>query len=444
MSSHGVFDRDDLDFMPAVQAATRHRGRRFAYILTVISVLFFAVMGTWANYAVLDEVTRGEGSIIPSSKTQVIQNLEGGILSEILVREGDIVEAGDIVARIENTIATANLQDARSQYLSLQATEARLIAELEQKETIDFPKAVTEEAPIVAADQQRLFNARRRQLQAQVSVLESQASQRKQEVAELASRQRTLESSLRLARQEQAITAPLVKKGVMPRIDLIRIDRQVGDLEGEIRTLRTAIPRLQSAQKEAEQRIQEMILTIRTESSDDLNRARAELKSISQSLFAGQDRVTRTSVRSRVRGTVKNLKRTTVGGVIQPGEDIMEIVPLDDTLLVEAQVRPADIAFLRPGQKAIIKVSAYDFSIFGGLNASLERISAGTIKDEQGESFYRVYLRTQESALVRNGEELPIIPGMTVTAEILTGEKSVLDYLLKPILKAKGTALRER
>ena len=444
MSTQGVFDRDDLDFMPEVHAATRHRGRRFAYVLTIISIVFFGVMGVWAHYAVLDEVTRGEGSIIPSSKTQVIQNLEGGILSEILVREGDIVEAGDIVAKIENTIATANLQDARSQYLSLQATEARLIAELDEKESVEFPKAVLEEAPIVAADQQRLFNARKRQLQAQVSVLESQARQRKQEVAEMASRRRTLEQSLRLARQEQAITAPLVQKGVMPRIDLIRIDRQVGDLEGEIRTIRTAIPRLQAAQKEAEQRIEEMVLTIRTEASDELNRARAELKSISQSLFAGQDRVTRTAVRSRVRGTVKNLKRTTVGGVIQPGEDIMEIVPLDDTLLVEAQVRPADIAFLRPGQEAIIKISAYDFSIYGGLSAALERISADTIKDEQGESFYRVYLRTEESALSRNGEVLPIIPGMTVTAEILTGEKSVLDYLLKPIIKAQGSALRER
>lgn len=444
MSSQGVFDRDDLDFMPDVHAATRHRGRRFAYILTIMSILFFGVMGVWAHYAILDEVTRGEGTIIPSTKTQVIQNLEGGILSEILVREGDIVEAGDVLVRIENTIATANLEDAQSQYYSLLATEARLVAELEDAEEITFPDAVGANAPIVASDQKRLFNARKRQLAAQVSVLESQAIQRKQEVAEMGSRRRQLEQSLRLAREELAITKPLVQKGVMPRIDLIRIDRQVADLEGEIRTIRTAIPRLQSAQKEAEQRIEEMVLTTKTDASDELNGIRAELKSISQSLFAGQDRVTRTSVQSRVRGTVKNLKRTTVGGVIQPGEDIMEIVPLDDTLLVEAQVRPADIAFLRPGQNAIIKVSAYDFSIYGGLSADLERISADTIKDEEGESFYRVYLRTAESELQRNGEVLPIIPGMTVTAEILTGEKSVLDYLLKPILKAKDSALRER
>jgi adhesin transport system membrane fusion protein len=444
MSAHGVYDRDDLDFMPDVHAATRHRGRRFAYILTLLSIAFFGVMGVWSHYALLEEVTRGEGTIVPSSRTQVIQNLEGGILSEILVHEGDIVEAGSVLVRIVNTVATASLQDARSQYLTLQATEARLVAELEEYEEIEFPPAVIEEAPIVVADQQRLFSARRRQLEAQINVLESQASQRKQEVAEMNSRRQQLEQSLSLARDELAIMAPLVQKGVMPRIDLIRIERQVADLEGEIRTIRTAIPRLQSAQQEAGQRITEMKLTAQTDASNELNKARAELKSISQSLFAGQDRVTRTAVVSPVRGTVKDMKINTVGGVIQPGEDIMEIVPLDDSLIVEARVRPADIAYLRPDQKAIIKVSAYDFSIYGGLSAQLERISADTIKDEEGESFYHVYLRTEENSLFHRGETLPIIPGMTVTAEILTGEKSVLDYLLKPILKAKDSALRER
>jgi adhesin transport system membrane fusion protein len=444
MSAHGVFDRDDLDFMPDVHAATRHRGRRFAYILTLLSVVFFAVMGVWAHYAVLDEVTRGEGTIVPSSRTQVIQNLEGGILAEIQVHEGDIVERGDVLVRIENTMAQANLEDARSQYLSLLATEARLLTEIEGGDKVNFPEAVMNEAAGVATDQERLFNARKRQLEAQITVLESQARQRKQEVAEMASRRQQLEQSLSLARDELAITAPLVQKGVMARIELIRIERQVADLEGEIRTIRTAIPRLQAAQQEANQRIEEMRLTTQTEASDELNKARAELKSISQSLFAGQDRVTRTAVVSPVRGTVKDMKINTVGGVIQPGEDIMEIVPLDDSLIVEARIRPADIAYLRPDQKAVIKVSAYDFSIYGGLTAKLVRISADTIRDEEGESYYHVYLRTEENSLQHRGETLPIIPGMTVTAEILTGEKSVLDYLLKPILKAKDSALRER
>ncbi len=235
-----------------------------------------------------------------------------------------------------------------------------------------------------------------------------------------------------------------MRNGVVARIDLIRIERQVADLEGEIATIRLSIPRLQTAAQEARQRIEEVMLSAKAAVSDELNRARAELNSVTETLLAGEDRVTRTAVRSQVRGTVKEIKQNTVGGVIRPGEDIIEIVPLDDTLLVEAQIRPGDIAFLRPGQDSMIKIAAYDFSIYGGLKASVEHISADTIKDEQGENFYRVYLRTAQNSLVHQGNELPIIPGMTATIEILTGKKSVLDYIMKPILKARDRALRER
>lgn len=444
MASQGIYDDDDLNFMPDVHRASRRRGRQFAYILTVMTVLFFGVMGIWSHYAVLDEVTRGDGRVIPSSKTQVIQNLEGGILAEILVREGDIVDQGAILVRIDNTAAQASYRDVRGQYLSLMATVARLEAELTDAESVTFPEEVLQEAATEAADQERLFNNRRRQREAQISVLKSQASQRQQEIAEMRSRRQQLQGNLRLAREELDLTAPLVREGIMPRLDLIRIEREVADLEGELQTIKTSIPRLQTALKEAEQRIEELISSTKAEISDELNQTRTELKSVAETLFAGEDRVTRTEVRSLVRGTVKELKFNTIGGVIKPGADIIEIVPLDDTLLIEAEVRPADIAFLRPGQKATIKISAYDFSIYGGLTAKLEQISADTIKNEEGENFYRVYLRTEQNSLKRHGEELPIIPGMTATAEILTGKKTVLDYLLKPILKAKERALRER
>jgi len=258
------------------------------------------------------------------------------------------------------------------------------------------------------------------------------------------SRSKQLRRSLELAREEKAITEPLVRNGVMPRVDLIRIERQLSDLKGEIDTIGLSIPRLRSAVKEAEQRIEEVQLSAKSEITNELNRARAELKSVRETLFAGRDRVTRTEVRSPVHGTIKEIKHTTVGGVIRPGEDILEIVPLDDRLLIEARIRPTDIAFLRPSQQAIIKVAAYDFSIYGGLKAKVEHISADTIRDDKGDSFYRVYLRTEKNTLAHQGNELPIIPGMTTTVEVLTGKKSVLDYLLKPILKARERALRER
>ncbi len=435
--------QEDLHFMPDVHAAARRRGQGFAYVLTIMTFVFVVVMGFWADYAVLDEVTRGEGRVIPSSKTQIIQNLEGGILAEILVREGDIVEKGDILVRIENTAAQATYRDAQSRVYALQATVERLRAEQTDRE-MALSEEILKQAPQAAADQKALFEARGQQLKAQTAVLETQARQRKQEIAEMRSRRKQLERSLELAREEFAIVQPLARSGVMPRIDMIRIERQVADLEGEIATIQLSIPRLKSAAEEARQRVEEVVLSAKAAISDELNKARAELNSVTETLLAGEDRVTRTAVRSQVRGTVKEIKQNTVGGVIRPGEDIIEIVPLDDTLLIEAQIRPADIAFLRPGQEAMIKVAAYDFSIYGGLKAEVEHISADTIKDEQGENFYRVYLRTGQNSLVHQGAELPIIPGMTATIEILTGQKTVLDYILKPILKARDRALRER
>ncbi len=435
--------QEDIHFMPDVHAASLRRGRSSAYILTIMTFVFVVVMGFWADYAVLDEVTRGEGRVIPSSKTQIIQNLEGGILAEILVREGDIVEKGDILVRIDNTAAQATYRDAQNRVYSLQATVERLSAEQADRE-MALSEEILTKAPQAGADQIALFEARRRQLKAQIGVLDAQARQRKQEIAEVRSRRKQLDRSLQLAREELDITQPLARSGVMPRIDLIRIERQVADLEGEINTIRLSIPRLQSAAKEARQRIQEVKLSAKSAISEELNSARAELNSVTETLLAGKDRVIRTEVRSQVHGTVKEIKQNTIGGVIRPGEDIIEIVPLDDTLLVEAQIRPADIAFLRPGQESMIKIAAYDFSIYGGLPAKVEHISADTIKDEKGENFYRVYLRTGQNTLLHQGKELPIIPGMTATIEILTGKKTVLDYLLKPILKARDRALRER
>jgi adhesin transport system membrane fusion protein len=444
MSVSGIFDEDDLHFVPDVHRAARRRGRRFAYVLSLATFFFFLVMLIWADRAALDEVTRGEGKVIPSTKTQVIQNLEGGILAELLVREGDIVQEGAVLVRIDNSMAKANYRDLRGQYLALLAESARLEAMIAGEESVIFPDEVLSDAPEEAAAQNRLFGAQQSQIRAQVAVLESQKSQRKQEIGEAQSRRAQLSSGLRLAHEELAITEPLVRKSILPRLDLIRIERQVTDLEGEIRTIDATIPRLKTALAEADNRIEELVISTRAQMSDELNDVRGQIHSLSETLFASSDRVTRTEVRSPVYGTVKQIKFNTLGGVIQPGADILEIVPLDDTLLIEARVRPADIAFLRPGQKAIIKVSAYDFSIYGGLAATLEQISADTIKDERGDSFYRVYLRTTESSLSRHGEALPIIPGMTATAEILTGEKTVLDYLLKPLLKARDRALSER
>jgi membrane fusion protein, adhesin transport system len=373
----------------------------------------------------------------------VVQNLEGGIVSAILVREGEIVERGQVLLRIDNVRAASDLRENRKRHLALLGALARLRAEVGET-GIDFGPQVLAGAGEVARNEAALFDARQQALASELAILRSQALQRQQELAELQSSLAQLDGSHELALAELKITEPLAARRIVPQIDLLRLKREVNDLKGELETTRLGIERIKSAADEADRRIEEKSLSFRAEAQRELVVVQAEADALEEKIAADTDRVQRTDVRSPVRGTIKQLFVNTVGGVIQPGEDLVEIVPLEDTLLVEAKVRPADIAFLRPGQPATVKVTAYDFSIYGGLDAVVEDISADTITDEEGERFYRIRVRTTGGALEKAGAPLPIIPGMTTEVDILTGEKTVLDYLLKPILRAQQTALRER
>jgi membrane fusion protein, adhesin transport system len=435
--------RADAEFAIGRAAAAFHSPRGFAHLLLFVIVAFFVVFFAWASWAELEEVTRGEGKVIPSSQVQVVQNLEGGIVAEIPVREGAIVERGEVLVRIDNVRAASELRESRQRYLALRGALGRLRAEVDDA-PVAFAPEVMAEAPDVAQSESALYRARQEALQSELEVLRSQAAQREQELTELATRLGQLERSHALALQELAITEPLATNRVVSKVQLLRLQREVNDLAGGLEATRLAVPRVEAALREATRRIEERQLSFRAEAQRELNAVQAEAAALQEVITAEADMVSRTEVRSPVRGTVKQLFVNTVGGVIQPGADLVEIVPLEDNLLVEAKVRPADIAFLRPGQPAVVKVTAYDFAIYGGLDAVVEDISADTITDERGESFYRVRVRTHDSALHKAEEPLPIIPGMTTQVDILTGEKTVLDYLLKPILRAKERALRER
>ena len=436
---------EDADFMPEIEAAVRRRGHHFAYVLSLVVCLFSVGAIVWAKFAILDEVTRGQGQVISSSRTQVIQNLEGGIVADVLVSENSIVQPGDILVRIDNVQAQSNYQDARTQYLAARAALARLEAELNDTPLV-FQDDLIKEAPTAVRDQATFYQVRRSRFQSDMAVLSAQIEQRRGEIAEMESKLKQLEASVELARRQFEIAKPLAARNIYPQVEFIRLQRDVVQIEGDIATIKLSIPRARNALVEAENKQQARVGEYRSDIATELNKRRAEADSLAATATAGKDKVSRTEVRSPVRGTVKQIYQNTIGGVIKPGENIMEIVPLDDTLLIEARIRPADIAFLRPGQPAIIKITAYDYSIYGGLKAKLVHISADTIRDEEkkGESYYRIQLRSAENALVHNGQSLPIIPGMTATVEILTGKKSVLDYLLKPILKAQERALRER
>ena len=441
----GARFREDADFMPALHAATRSGARPTAYLLLFIIALFFIVFLWWANWATLDEVTRGDGKVIPSSQIQVVQNLEGGIIAGISVREGEVVDKDQILIRIDQTQAAAGYRESRAKYLSLLAAVARLKAEVDGTE-VAFPGEVLDGAPHVAADELSLFASRQSGLKTDLSILRRQEDQRRQELVELRGRLVRLKESYQLVTEELKIIEPLVANGVVSKVELLRLRREANDIKGDREATRLAIPRASSALREATQRIEERKISLRTESLQELNLRSAELAVVAETIASGKDRALRADVRSPVPGTVKQILVTTVGGVIRPGQELVEIVPLEDTLLIEARIRPADIAFLRPGQDATVKITAYDFSIYGGLKAKVEHISADTIEDEQqkGETFYRIRLRTDRSYLGTEQDPLPIIPGMTASVDILTGEKTVLDYLLKPVLKVRERALRER
>ncbi len=437
------YRREDIEFMSEVDAALRHRGHPYAYVLSLSILLAFVVFGVWADFAVLDEVTRGQGSVIPSQRVQELQNLEGGILREVLVREGQVVEKDDVLVRIDNEQARSIFRDAASKTKEHEAAIIRLEAEAEGKEPV-FPPEMQEEAPLIVQDQTNIYLSRKEQLEAELRVLDSQRFQKQQEVEEMVSRRRQLIQSHKIAAERRDIARPLMEKNVYPRVDYLQLEESLLKLQGDIDSLSLGIPRVTHAAEEAKNRLEQRVAEFRNNAQEEINKRRAELRSLHEAMAAGEDRVTRTDIRAPMRGTVKRIIHNTIGGVVRPGDTILELVPLDDTLLIEARIRPADIAFLHPGQKAMTKISAYDFSIYGGLEATVEQISADTIEDRRGDTYYLVKLRTKTNTIVYRGEKLPIMPGMTASVDILTGKKSVLDYLLKPILKAKQNALRER
>jgi len=407
---------EDQAYITDVNAASLYGASIQSHIILWMTFSFIVIAIIWAYFAELDEVTRGSGKTTPSSHIQVIQNLEGGILSEILVREGDIVQKGQALLQLDPVRFASSLNETKLKYYELLAATARLSAEVENKVLI-IPAEVLKEAPEIASNAKQLFDSRRKELNASTKILHEQVNQYSRGYA--------------LLKEELNMSIPLVEEGAMSKVELLRIKREANSLRGQL--------------SEAENKLAETKVRFQTKALEELNQARAELDRTGQSTFALEDRVSRTRVVSPVKGIIKQLKIVTIGGVIQPGMDLVEIVPIDDQLLIEAEIRPSDIAFLHPGQKAMVKLTAYDFSIYGGLEAKLEHISADSITNEEdGESYYIIRLRTNKNYLEKNGAKLEIIAGMTADVDILTGKKSVLDYLLKPILKARERALKER
>lgn len=436
-------EKKDLRYMSSVSEAMLEQAPTGAKLL-LWSVAIFVVMAIiWANWAKLDELSRGEGEIIPSKQLQVIQNLEGGIVAEILIKEGELVEKGQILLRIDDTRFSSSFKENKVRELELVAKAARLRAE---SEGVDFvtPKDFPYEFEMLLQQERSLYEARKRELTANVVVFEQQLRQKQQELVQAKSKRGQLSSSYSLLKQERDMTAPLVRDGVVSEVEYLRLKRQVVDLSGELNNIRLSLPRILSSLDETRGMLKEAKLKFQSIARSELNETLSETARLREALTGMQDKLRRTEVTSPVKGTIKELLFNTVNGVVQPGDEILNIVPWEDTLLVEAKLRPSDIAKVRAGQKAVIKVSAYDFGIYGGVDATVSTVSPSTVTNEKGEPFYIVRLTTAQPFIEKDGAKLPLIAGMTVSVDILTGKKTVMDYLLKPILKAQQKALTER
>jgi adhesin transport system membrane fusion protein len=434
---------EDSPFMAERDAALLMGTSQGSHLILITTIVFFVTAVAWAALARIDEVTHGDGKVIPSSKLQVVQNLEGGILTEILVSEGEVVSKGQPLLRLDDTYLSSTYRESRLDYFDLFARAARLTAEANNT-PLEMPKSVWSDAPDIAKNEVALYESRVDELRSNLGILEQQEAQIRQEITELHSHKEKLARSYQLVKQELTMSEPLEAEGAISEVEILRLRRSVNDIKGELDASRLAIPRMESELVEMQSKVKDLEITFRTQARAELNEVAAKLSSLEETLHSKGDRVRRTIVNSPVNGEVKQILVATVGGVIQPGMDLIEIVPMEGNLLVEAHVRPADIAFLRPDQDAEVKLTAYDFAIYGGLPAKLEHISADTITDENGESFYLIRVRTERSFLGSESNPLEIIPGMTAVVDILTGQKSVLDYLLKPVLRAREMALRER
>jgi len=425
--------------LAAEDVLSRRRTQRARGIVRTAAVVVVLLV-LWASFAQVDEVTKGEGKVISSKQLQTVQSLDGGVVSQILVKEGQVVEAGQVLLKIDETRATSGARENAAQGFALQARLARLRALADGASYLP-PTAKTPEEQHIVDEERRLFEMRRTELSTQLSINQQQMAQRQQELSEMRARKGAAERGLELSGQELARTRPLLSSGAVSEVDILKLERDLTRSRGESEQAGAQIARVQASIGEAQRKIVETEIAFRNEARKELAEAMGRLNALNQGALALNDKVDKSQLKSPVRGRVQRLLANTEGGVITAGKDIVEIVPLDDKLVLEAKVNPRDIAFIHPGQAANVKFTAYDASIYGGLEAVVENISPDTVVDDRGNAFYLVRVQTNKTQL---GERMPIIPGMTAEVDVLTGKKSVMSYLLKPVLKVKQNALRER
>ena len=439
----GTHGKQDMVYMRSLSAAAVHRSPRYLIAVVMIFALFVIAAIVWMNWAKIDVVIRGSGKVSPASQVQNIQSLEGGIISEILVAEGQVVEAGQALIKISDIAFSSSFEENRLLYLDLLAKASRLEAEAFAR-AFKPDSEVSVEAPHLIKSEKSLYDSNQQQLKETLSGLEEKISQQKSALLEAQSKRRQLQRSLDLVKKEIVIKKPLKDRGIISEVEFLQLQQREAEFEGEIEAVKFSVPRIESTIEEARFNKQKEKLNFQNNAKKELNEVTAEISRIKETQTALQDRVKRTTLRSPVNGIVQRLYINTIGGVISPGNNILEIVPQEDALLVELNIKPADIAYVSVGQFARLKFSAYDFAIHGSLQGIVTFVSADTITNEEGQSFFLVRVKPVKSFLGVKSGELPIKIGMTAEADIITAKKTILSYLTEPVHRGIDKALRER
>ena len=412
------------------------RAKRLLYGLAGVVILLVV----WASISDIDTVTRGQGKVIPSRQVQIIGSQDGGVVTEILVREGDVVQKGQMLLKLDQTRSLASLGESRAELAGLTIRAARLRAVVDATPFKPTSEMLVD-APDIVSQEQQLYLSTLDALSVQEGIADQQLLQRQEELTELVARESQLFTELELADEELGKTRPMIASGAVSEIEVLRLEREVNKAEGELKQTRAQLDGVKAAIAEAQGKLRGVKLEFTNEARQQLTDTVTRINALTEASEGLSDRVRQTNLTSPVSGTIKQLFYNTEGGIVLPGRDIIELIPTDDTLLVEVRVRPQDIAFLAPGQVANVKVTAYDFVVYGGLRGEVEQIGVDTVVDEEGKAFYEVGVRTENTEF---GADKPIIPGMTVEVDILTGKRTVLSYLLKPVLRAHQRALSER
>jgi adhesin transport system membrane fusion protein len=443
---------DDIKFANNLYWQSKEKPSRKLDTILLLVVSFFLIAIIWASLASIDELARGTGKVIPANKIQTIQSLDGGVVSEILVKEGEHINKNQALMKIDTIRFQASFKENNELYLSLLATKTRLQAELKvdlkkRIPKLKFPKELNEVNSDYRNIETRQFVNKVQEYKYSIKVLDSQLIQKKQELLEIRAKRQQLTARLKLIEKKYVTISRLVRGKSKSTYELIQVEESLNTTRGDLKAATLSIPRAKAAIDEAQNKIKEKISNFRTNSSGKLQELEAELKQVESRLVSDNDKLSKTIIRSSVDGVIKQFNINTIGGVVQSGDALIEIVPDSEILLVEAKIDPRDIAFINPTLKVVIKITAYDFSIYGSLVGKIIEISADSIKDEEskdGKTYYKVVIKANKNYLERNGEKLDIIPGMIASVDIVTGKKTIMDFILKPILKTKQNALHER